>query len=65
MGIIDLEGTIIDANKDITIQKKSEAAYRNIAAQLYFTLEKCHIGAWSMDLSSNNIDGTLEHSRLF
>jgi PAS domain S-box-containing protein len=56
---------ILGVTQDITRQKKLEIQNRDINTQLNFTLDKCHIGAWSMDLSSKKIHGTQEHSRLF
>ena len=51
--------------KDITPQKESEAKYRGINNNLQFILEKCHIGAWTMDFPSGKIHGTAEYGRIF
>jgi PAS domain S-box-containing protein len=51
--------------QDITPQKANEERINKLNAQLDFILDKCYIGAWSMDLPSMKIDGSLEHSRIF
>ncbi len=50
----------------IVIQElRPELELSNIRSQLEFLLERCKLGAWSMDLATGQIHRTTEHERLF
>jgi PAS domain S-box-containing protein len=61
-------GSIIGASKivrDVTEQRRSEAALRESENQLRFTLESAQIGEWQMDLDTNVVERSVRHDRCF
>lgn len=50
-----------DITERIAVEERCEC----IRTRLDFTLEKCHIGAWTMDLRTMAITGTPEYGRIF
>ena len=58
---LDLIGII----QDITEQQQSKAEHQSTLVQLNFTLDKLHLGAWTLDLQSGAIHATDEHARIF
>jgi PAS domain S-box-containing protein len=52
-------------SQDITEQKKELRTYQGIHNQWEFTLEKCHLGGWGLDLKDGQAYLTAEHARLF
>jgi len=66
--ILNTDGEVVQLciiDRDVTSQKKAESQYRDTQFQYDFTLDKCHLGAWSVDLKSMSIDHTLEHDHIF
>jgi len=62
------EGAVVEAcivSQDLTPHKLTESKYRDIRSHFDFTLEKCHLGAWGIDLRDGSIFHTLEHDRIF
>ncbi len=61
-------GRIIGASKiarDVTVQRRAEAAQRDSEARLRFTVESAHIGDWELDLASGESRRSLQHDRCF
>ena len=66
--IRDGAGRIVGASKiarDVTSQRRAEAALRDSESRLRFTLESAAIGDWDMDLSTGVIQRSLRHDRCF
>ena len=66
--IRDGEGRIVGAAKiarDVTSERRAEAALRDSETRLRFTLESAAIGDWDMDLSTGVIQRSLRHDRCF
>jgi PAS domain S-box-containing protein len=66
--IRDRRGNIIGASKiarDVTEQRRTEAARLQSEARLRFTLESAQIGDWDLDLSSGHMRRSLRHERCF
>ena len=66
--IRDAQGRIVGASKiarDITLQRRAEAALRNSEARLRFTLESAQIGDWDLDVASGRAQCSLQHDRCF
>jgi PAS domain S-box-containing protein len=66
--IRDGEGRIVGASKiarDVTRQRRAEAALRDSEARLRFTLEAAAIGDWDLDLSTGQVRRSLQHDRCF
>jgi PAS domain S-box-containing protein len=64
--IRDGRNRIVGASKiarDVSAQRRAEAALRNTEARLRFTLEAALIGDWDLDLSSGQIQRSLRHDR--
>ena len=51
--------------QDVTRMLEAETACRNIQLRLNTTLEKLHIGAWSLDLRNGTISVNDEQARIF
>jgi PAS domain S-box-containing protein len=66
--IRDGDGRIVGASKiarDVTSQRRAEAALRDSEARLRFTLESASIGDWDLELSSGQVKRSLLHDRCF
>ena len=66
--IRDGEGRIVGASKiarDVTRQRRAEAALRDSESRLRFTLESAAIGDWMLDLSTGQARRSLRHDRCF
>ncbi|MFM9915740.1 MAG: response regulator, partial [Rhizobacter sp.] len=66
--IRDGDGRIVGASKiarDVTSQRRAEAALRDSEARLRFTLDSAAIGDWDMDLSTGVMKRSLRHDRCF
>ncbi|MBX9793129.1 MAG: PAS domain S-box protein [Burkholderiaceae bacterium] len=66
--IRDGEGRIVGASKiarDVTSQRRAEAALRDSEARLRFTLESAEIGDWDLDLTTGLAKRSLRHDRCF
>jgi PAS domain S-box-containing protein len=66
--IRDGDGRIVGASKiarDVTRQRRAEAALRDSEARLRFTLESAAIGDWDLDLSTGKAKRSLRHDRCF
>ena len=66
--IRDGDGRIVGASKiarDVTRQRRAEAALRDSEARLRFTLEAAAIGDWDLDLSTGQVQRSLRHDRCF
>ena len=66
--IRDGDGRIVGASKiarDVTSQRRAEAALRDSEARLRFTLESASIGDWDLDLSTGLATRSLLHDRCF
>ncbi|MDL2336985.1 MAG: PAS domain S-box protein [Pseudomonadota bacterium] len=66
--IRDGEGHIVGASKiarDVSRQRRAEAALRDSEARLRFTLDSAAIGDWVLDLSSGLVERSLRHDRCF
>jgi PAS domain S-box-containing protein len=66
--IRDAQGRIIGASKiarDVTRQRRAEAALRDSEARLRLTLESAQIGDWDLDLKTGVINRSLRHDRCF
>ncbi|NTU58804.1 MAG: PAS domain-containing protein [Chlorobiaceae bacterium] len=62
------EGTITRLfiiSQDVTQQKTDLQTYKDIRNQWEFTLEKCQLGGWGIDLLDGKAYLTPEHARLF
>ena len=62
------EGRIVGASKiarDVTRQRRAEAALRDSEARLRFTFESAAIGDWDLDLSTGQVQRSLRHDRCF
>jgi PAS domain S-box-containing protein len=61
-------GRIVGASKiarDVTLQRRAEAALRDSDARLRFTLESARIGDWDLDLASGESRRSPQHDRCF
>jgi PAS domain S-box-containing protein len=56
---------IVGTSLDITKRKTIEEELKRSRERLDFALEKCHLGWWDLDLSTNQANRTLEHDRIF
>ena len=56
---------ILGVKRDITEAREKEKKFREQQQQLNFTLEHCHIGAWTQDLQNGTISTTNEQARIF
>ena len=66
--IRDGKGHVVGASKiarDVSRQRRAEAALRDSEARLRFTLDSAAIGDWVLDLSSGLIERSLRHDRCF
>ncbi|HEX9391324.1 MAG TPA: PAS domain S-box protein [Usitatibacteraceae bacterium] len=66
--IRDTQGRIIGASKiarDVSRQRKAEAAMRDSEARLRFTLEAAQLGDWDLDLATGTTQRSLRHDRCF
>lgn len=66
--IRDGEGRVIGASKiarDVTLQRRAEAALRDSEARLRFTLESSAIGDWELELSTGVMRRSLRHDLCF
>ncbi|MDE2093982.1 MAG: PAS domain S-box protein [Burkholderiales bacterium] len=66
--IRDAQGRVIGASKiarDVSSQRRAEAALRESEARLRFTLEAAQIGDWELDLASGAARRSLRHDRCF
>ena len=66
--IRDAHGRIVGAAKiarDVSRQRRAEAALRDSEAQLRFTLDAAQIGDWNLDLASGVAHRSLRHDRCF
>ena len=66
--IRDAQGRVIGAAKiarDVSQQRRAEAALRNSEARLRFTLDSTQIGAWELDLATGATTRSLQHDRCF
>jgi PAS domain S-box-containing protein len=66
--IRDAMGRIVGASKiarDVSAQRRAEAALRESEARLRFTLESAQIGDWDLDLATGLIHRSLRHDRCF
>jgi len=66
--IRDGEGRIVGAAKiarDVTSERRAEAALRDSETRLRFTLESAAIGDWDMDLATGVMQRSLRHDRCF
>ena len=66
--ILDALGRIVGASKiarDVTQQRRSEAALRDSEARLRFTLESAQIGDWDYDLATGIAHRSERHDRCF
>ena len=66
--IKDGEGRVIGASKiarDVTLQRRAEAALRDSEQRLRFTLEAAHIGDWDLDLATGVMLHSARHDQCF
>ena len=66
--IRDAQGRVIGASKiarDVSQQRRAEAALRSSEARLRFTLDSTQIGAWELDLATGLTTRSLQHDRCF
>src|SRR5260221_13787975 len=66
--IRDTQGRIIGASKiarDVSRQRKAEAAMRDSEARLRFTLEAAQLGDWDLDLATGTTQRSLRTDRGF
>ncbi|HWQ26430.1 MAG TPA: PAS domain S-box protein [Chlorobaculum sp.] len=56
---------LVGTTMDITERKTIEEELKRSRERLDFALEKCHLGWWDLDLSTNQANRTLEHDRIF
>jgi PAS domain S-box-containing protein len=66
--IRDRRGRIIGASKivrDVTEERRTEAARRQSEARLRFTLESAQIGDWSLDTATGAMQRSARHDRCF
>ena len=66
--IRDAAGRIVGASKiarDVTSQRRAEAARRASEARLRFTLESAQIGEWELDLATGRMHRSAWHARCF
>ncbi len=66
--IRDSAGRVVGASKiarDVSRQRRAEAALRDSEERLRFTLEAAHIGDWTLDLATGVMQHSLRHDRCF
>jgi len=66
--IHDANGRIVGASKivrDVSAQRRAEAALRDSEARLRFTLESAQIGDWELDLATQQGRHSIRHARCF
>ncbi|MES2715231.1 MAG: PAS domain S-box protein [Pseudomonadota bacterium] len=66
--IRDGAGRVVGASKiarDVSRQRRAEAALRDSEERLRFTLEAAHIGDWTLDLATGVMQHSLRHDRCF
>ncbi len=66
--IKDASGRVIGASKiarDVSHQRRAEAAWRDSEERLRFTLEAAHIGDWMLDLTTGTMQHSARHDRCF
>ena len=66
--IKDGEGRVIGASKiarDVTLQRRAEAALRDSEQRLRFTLEAARIGDWDLDLATGVMLHSARHDQCF
>ena len=66
--IKDGEGRVVGASKiarDVSRQRRAEAAQRDSEERLRFTLEAAHIGDWDLDLATGVMQHSARHDQCF
>jgi PAS domain S-box-containing protein len=66
--IRDGSGRLIGASKiarDVSVQRRAEAALRSSEERLRFTLDSAHIGDWDLDLATGVVRHSLRHDQCF
>ena len=66
--IYDETGRVIGASKiarDVSQQRRAEAALRGSEARLRFTLDAAQIGDWGLDLGTKTLQSSLQFARCF
>ena len=66
--IKDRQGRVVGASKivrDVSRQRRAEAALRDSEERLRFTLEAAHIGDWNLDLATGVMQHSARHDRCF
>ena len=64
----DAMGRVIGASKiarDVSQQRRAEAALRGSEARLRFTLDAAQIGDWNLDLGTKTLQSSLQFARCF
>ncbi|GAA0748172.1 PAS domain S-box protein [Ideonella azotifigens] len=66
--IKDAAGRVIGASKiarDVSRQRRAEAALRDSEARLRFTLDAARVGAWNLDLATGAMQHSTRHDQCF
>ena len=51
--------------RDLSQQRRAEAAFRGSEARLRFTLDAAHIGDWNLDLITGTVNGSQQFAQFF